>query len=131
MAKIVVNTGEERYRGLVDPGLYESVCTNVDVIKVSSDPTGSREQLIWTFEISWKDHIVEVVRFTPLSGKGVTFTRETLDALGVKYEETGKSIAFDSEDCLGRFCNIKISNTFSQRMQSLQNSVDAAYAITK
>jgi len=112
MGRISVQTSEETYIGLIDEGQYIGRCeTMVEVNK--KDGTGT--QLETHFKVQWNDKDVSLVRFTPLMGPGVGFTREVLDGLGVKYEE-GKDargntyLEFDSDDCLNKECMIDVTH---------------------
>lgn len=130
MARISVNVSDEKYQGPIDPANYRVKCTSVDLRKVSSDPTGEKQQLMWTLETYWNDKPVELTRFTPLSGKGVVFTRQLLEALQVPYDENGSgSLDFDTDDCLGRECGVTVSNGENPKNHQLQNNIDAVFRL--
>lgn len=104
MALVEVNTAEERYTGLCDAGDYVLQCSACDMIDVkSADPP--KKQLIFRFDFNYEGREAEAVRFCPLSGKGVTFTREILAALQVDFkEDPGKTISFDTDHCIDKKC---------------------------
>ena len=127
MAKISVNTTDEKYQGIVEEGSYRGRCTEVQMRPVASDP--GKNQLMWSFESSYNGKEVEFVRFTPLSGKGVVFTRQILDALRVSYDEVGDSVTFESDDCMGKECGMKIVPGVNPRTGLPQNSIEAIFAV--
>lgn len=130
MARISVNVSEEKYQGPIDPANYRVKCTDVSLRKVASDPTGEKQQLMWTLETYWNDKPVELTRFTPLAGKGVVFTRQLLEALGVPYEENGSgSLDFDTDDCLGRECGVTVVHGENPKTHQVQNNIDAVFRL--
>lgn len=129
MARIEVNTTDEKYQGLIDEADYIIHCADVEIVDVKSQE--GKKQLKWIFATTWEDaeagltREIELVRFTPLSGKGVGFTRDVLKALDVEFEDSGASLSFDTDDCKGRDCLASVKN---ETREGRTNNVISTFA---
>ena len=109
------------FMGLVEPGEYVGTCESVELVykklteeqKLSGvDPD---QQLEWKFGIFFKEKVVSLLRWTPALGKGVSFTREILEALPCEYAEPKrrdgkKTLEFDTDNCVGKRCTLVIGS---------------------
>ena len=129
MARISVDISDEIYSGLIDEGQYVAQVSKIEVtqVKASAMEAVPRNQLFWVFKTSWNEKEVQLVRFTPLSGKGVSFTRDILVALGAPFEESGDRIAFDSDDCMGKSCGVTVKHDTNDG--KTRNSVSAFFRV--
>ena len=99
MPRIDVDVSQEVYTGLIDEGQYVLAFENVSIVPVKSSMSGPdpRNQLMWEFKTVWNNKEISLIRFTPLSGRGVGFTRDILNALAVPCEDGTDSVSFDTD----------------------------------
>lgn len=107
MARVTAFTQEEVYVGLIDEQDYIARCIRADV----GTSKAGNQQMDFAFSAEWNGKSITLYRLTPLSGKGVGFTRAVLDALGVPYEEEREGeLEFDTDDCINQLCIISVKH---------------------
>jgi hypothetical protein len=121
MARIQVHTEEEIYTGLVDEDQYVATC--VACAEVEKKNQSGETQLEWKFEFDWDGKSIQLMRFTPLAGRGVGFTRDILTGLGVAYDDADDMLGFDTDDCLQKQVLINVIN--EEYQGKVRNQIDS------
>jgi hypothetical protein len=102
MARIEAFTDNEVFTGIVDEGDYVARCVGCNPVIGKGENTKGKPQVEWRFRSVYEGKKVTFRKTTPLDGEGVGFTRDILNGLQTDYEERGRRLAWDTDDCINK-----------------------------